>query len=119
MFTCLLLGEEITLYNPSREWQQTEQIRQDHRRARCFEKVLERGIPRSLSHEAFESLAFEFFKESGEERRRVGLDWQTAVRAAGDDGTKPGVADYLPAPFGLRVFSHRSKKFTLDGPFWS
>lgn len=110
MFAVFAYGRGNYSYiNPSREWQQT---------GTGFGKMI-------LSHEAFissldkENLTefpaspllpdverFEFFS-SGEKKEGVWLVRQGKLRFALPItvGTKPAVADYLPAPFGLAGFA--------------
>lgn len=111
LFTVFAFGRGNYSYiNPSREWQQTGtgfgKIIISHD---LFMKALERekvaeipAVPR------FQDVArFEYFSRGGEKQSGVWLVRQGKFQFAlpVTTGTKPGVADYLPAPFGLPGFS--------------
>jgi hypothetical protein len=96
--------------NPSREWQQTGtgfgKIILAHD---SFMKSLEReNITEIPAHPKFKDVArFVFFEKKPDRQFGVWLVRQGALQFALPitTGTKPAIADYLPAPFGLRGFS--------------
>lgn len=111
MFTVFAFGRGNYGYiNPSREWQQTGTgfgkiiIAHD-----AFMKVLEKeGITEIPAAPKLPDVArFEFFAKTPEKQEGVWLVRQGKFQFALPitTGTKPGVADYLPAPFGLPGFS--------------
>lgn len=111
LFTVFAFGRGNYSYiNPSREWQQTGtgfgKIIISHD---LFMKALEREkITEIPAAPLLPDVArFEFFARGGEKQSGVWLvrkgKFQFALPVT--TGTKPGVADYLPAPFGLPGFS--------------
>jgi hypothetical protein len=111
LFTVFAFGRGNYSYiNPSREWQQTGtgfgKIIVAHD---AFMKALEKeGVTEIPVAPKLPDVArFEFFTRSGEKQAGVWLIRQGRFQFAlpVTTGTKPGVADYLPAPFGLPGFS--------------
>jgi len=111
MFTVFAFGRGNYGYiNPTREWQQTGtgfgKIILAHD---TLIKVLEKeGITEIPASPKLSSLSrFEFFNRSAEKQSGVWLVRHGKLQFAlpVTTGTKPGVADYLPAPFGLPGFS--------------
>jgi hypothetical protein len=96
--------------NPSREWQQTGtgfgKIILAHD---SFMKTLEReNVLQIPASPKFNKVArFEFFEKKPNRQFGVWLVRQGALQFAlpVTTGTKPAIADYLPAPFGLAGFS--------------
>jgi hypothetical protein len=111
LFTVFAFGRGNYSYiNPSREWQQTGtafgKIVVAHD---LFLKALEKeGVAEIPAAPNLPDVArFEFFRETGEKQSGVWLVRQGRLQFAlpVTTGTKPGVADYLPAPFGLSGFA--------------
>ena len=111
MFTVFAFGRGNYSYiNPSREWQQTGtgfgKIILAHD---SFMKSLEReNITQIPAAPNFKPVArFVFFEKKADRQFGVWLVRQGNLRFAlpVTTGTKPAIADYLPAPFGLRGFS--------------
>lgn len=111
MFTVFAYGRGNYSYiNPSREWQQAGtsfgKIIMAHD---SFMKTLERErITQIPAAPKFKTVArFEFFEKKPDRQYGVWLVRQGNLQFALPitTGTKPAVADYLPAPFGLRGFS--------------
>jgi hypothetical protein len=111
LFTVFAYGRGNYSYiNPSREWQQTGtgfgKIIVAHD---AFIKALEKeGIAEIPPAPKLPDVArFEVFTRAGEKQAGVWLVRQGRFQFAlpVTTGTKPGVADYLPAPFGLPGFS--------------
>jgi hypothetical protein len=111
LFTVFAFGRGNYSYiNPSREWQQTGTgfgkiiIAHD-----SFMKALEKeGLTEIPAAPKLPDVArFEFFAKTPEKQSGVWLVRQGKFQFAlpVTTGTKPGVADYLPAPFGLPGFS--------------
>ena len=111
MFTVFAFGRGNYSYiNPSREWQQTGtgfgKIILAHD---SFMKSLERenvsAIPAAPKFK--ETARFVFFEKKPDRQFGVWLVRQGNLQFALPitTGTKPSIADYLPAPFGLRGFS--------------
>lgn len=111
LFTVFAYGRGNYSYiNPSREWQQTGTglgkviLANDEFMAVLEkEKVTEFPAKPTLGPVA----RFEFFAKNKEKQEGVWLVRQGALRFALPItvGTKPAIADYLPAPFGLAGFS--------------
>ena len=111
MFTVFAFGRGNYSYiNPSREWQQTGtgfgKIILAHD---SFMKTLEReNVTEIPAAPRFDPVArFVFFEKKPDRQFGVWLVRQNALQFAlpVTTGTKPAIADYLPAPFGLRGFS--------------
>jgi hypothetical protein len=111
LFTVFAFGRGNYSYiNPSREWQQTGtgfgKIIVAHD---AFIKALEKeGVAEIPAAPKLPDVArFEFFTRLGDKQAGVWLVRQGRFQFAlpVTTGTKPGVADYLPAPFGLPGFS--------------
>jgi len=111
MFTVFAFGRGNYSYiNPQREWQQAGTsfgkiiLAND-----SFIKTLEReNIAQISPLPKFEQVArFEFFEKKPNRQFGVWLVRQGNLRFALPitTGTKPAIADYLPAPFGLSGFS--------------
>lgn len=111
LFTVFAYGRGNYSYiNPSREWQQTGTglgkiiLANDEFTAVLEkEKVTEFPAKPTLPDVA----RFEFFSKGKDKQEGVWLVRQGALRFALPItvGTKPAIADYLPAPFGLSGFS--------------
>ena len=111
--------------NPKREWQQTgtgfgKIILANH----SFVKTLEReGITEFPSAPSLQDVArFEFFLRGKNRQYGVWLvrrgDLQFALPIT--VGTKPGIADYLPTPYGLTGFSAPVEQiYPSITPFWT
>ncbi|HEY8559785.1 MAG TPA: hypothetical protein VIL74_05235 [Pyrinomonadaceae bacterium] len=111
MFTVFAFGRGNYSYiNPSREWQQTGtgfgKIILAHD---SFMKTLEREkVTEIPAAPKFREVArFVFFEKKPDRQFGVWLVRQGGLRFALPitTGTKPAIADYLPAPFGLKGFS--------------
>lgn len=111
LFTVFAYGRGNYSYiNPSREWQQTGtgfgKIIIAHE---ALMKALEKeGVTEIPAAPKLPDVArFEFFSRTGEKQAGVWLVRQGGFQFAlpVTTGTKPGVADYLPAPFGLPGFA--------------
>ncbi len=111
MFTVFAYGRGNYGYiNPSREWQQAGtsfgKIIMAHD---SFMKTLERErVTQILAAPKFKTVArFEFFEKKPDRQYGIWLVRQGNLQFALPltTGTKPAIADYLPAPFGLRGFS--------------
>jgi hypothetical protein len=96
--------------NPSREWQQTggglgKIILANHEFMAALEKENVTEFPAKPTLP--EVARFEFFAKGKDKQEGVWLVRQGALRFALPItvGTKPAIADYLPAPFGLAGFS--------------
>jgi hypothetical protein len=111
MFRVLDYGRGNYSYiNPSREWQQTGTAFGKIVMANAeFMPVLEKeGVTAFPAKPTLPNVArFEFFAKSPEKQEGVWLFREGKLRFALPItvGTKPAIADYLPAPFGLQGFS--------------
>ena len=96
--------------NPKREWQQTgtgfgKIILANHSFARTLQRENVTSFPASPSLP--DVARFDYFEKSADRQLGVWLYRKGKMQFAlpVTVGTKPGIADYLPAPFGLPGFS--------------